>query len=272
MDQQKVHDWVIQVFAVVGILQPPLHMVGFYCEQLLKGSISFQQVQNEVLALSRQTSPTTQLTQITQPIQPLQTTQPIQTTQTTQPIQPTMIPNTQAAQSTVAPQFKPIQASNTELQGTGNVSSVMAALLHEEEKRKIQEQIGVAPSSLQTDQLKEYADQLFITYTGRRGDPASTQYIINGILNKTLSFTQAELFVKFSKEAKAYQKTKEKNKESERVAKVKEYVKELYRVFLKDYTPTEDDIKSYAESILRSERTLQDVEDEFKLMSLSPPS
>ena len=90
---------------------------------------------------------------------------------------------------------------------------------------------------------------------------------------------QAELHVKFSKrnyhilisksdfltEAKNYQKSKQ----LEKGQKMREYIKELYRVFLHT-TPTEEEVQGYVQEINEG-RSLQDVEDEFKLYSLQAP-
>lgn len=48
-------------------------------------------------------------------------------------------------------------------------------------------------------------NQLYMTYTGRKGDPANTEWLVKSILSKEYTFGIAEKFVKFSKEAKAYQ-------------------------------------------------------------------
>eukprot|EP01119_Soliformovum_irregulare_P013475 TRINITY_DN3588_c0_g1_i2.p1 TRINITY_DN3588_c0_g1~~TRINITY_DN3588_c0_g1_i2.p1 ORF type:complete len:195 (+),score=39.09 TRINITY_DN3588_c0_g1_i2:27-611(+) len=104
---------------------------------------------------------------------------------------------------------------------------------HEEEKAKLLAQLGKAPPTKEDTKIKEYVDQLYITYTGRKGDPASTLYLIKNLTDKAYSLNQAEYFVKFSKEAKAYQKTKAQRQETERVDKVHEFVRELFRVYLK---------------------------------------
>jgi hypothetical protein len=60
------------------------------------------------------------------------------------------------------------------------------------------------------------------------------------------SLTQAEYFVKFSKEAKNYQKTKEK----EKISKTYEYIKELYRVFLQNDNPDSSEVDTYVNDLL----------------------
>jgi len=85
------------------------------------------------------------------------------------------------------------------------------------------------------------------------------------------NFSQAEVFVKFSKEAKAYAKQREKNKGQEKINQVKEYVQQLFRVYLKNPNPTPEEIKTYVDSILDGSQTLQDIEDEIRLLSLAPP-
>jgi len=52
---------------------------------------------------------------------------------------------------------------------------------------------------------------------------------------------------------------------------VQEFVKELFRVYLKNTSPTEEEIAEYADPLLRGEMSLASMEDEFKLKSLSVP-
>lgn len=49
-----------------------------------------------------------------------------------------------------------------------------------------------------------------------------------------------------------------------------EYVSQLFRVYQQDKTPEESEISEYVEEI-KNGRSLQDVEDEFKLMQITPP-
>lgn len=81
------------------------------------------------------------------------------------------------------------------------------------QRARIQEQILMSSSSTlssssERDKLKEYVDQLYITYTGKKGiypqapsirifmrkhntgDPASTNFVINSLLDKSYSYTQ----------------------------------------------------------------------------------
>jgi len=249
----EVRDWVVKVFAVVGILDAPPHLITYYVEQVISGTLSFQQVQNEVLALSRNTN--------------ISNTQTISgdlpTTSTTQSVTIDARPR--------APSF-----------GTGNsfpslsdAQTFADQMIRDEEKAKIQRQIGTekpSPSSSgsSTDKIRDYVDQLFITFVGRKGDPASTNFLVSSIVDKSYSLTQAEFFVKFSKEAKAYQKTQEKLKETKKTTQMNEYVRELYRVFLKNPNPTNEEVKQYVDLILNGSQTLQDIEDEFRLLSLTP--
>jgi hypothetical protein len=124
---------------------------------------------------------------------------------------------------------------------------------------------------MDVDKIKEYVDQLYINFTGRKGDPASSNYLVNNINNKTFTLTQAEFFVKFSKEAKAYAQTKQKKDAEDKVTKVYDFVKELFRVYLKNQVPSQDDVKQFADLILDGSSTLQEVEDEIRLMSIAPP-
>ncbi len=71
------------------------------------------------------------------------------------------------------------------------------------------------------EQVLDYANQLYLTYTGKPADPASFNYVVQSILgncavclracslslhaDKSFSLAQAEFHVKFSKEGRAYQ-------------------------------------------------------------------
>jgi len=125
-------------------------------------------------------------------------------------------------------------------------------------------------SQNQTERLKEYVNQLYITYTGRLGDPASTNFLIQSMLDKTYTLTQTEFFVKFSKEAKSYAVKRKDKEEQDKIDKVSQYVVELFRVYLKRI-PTDEEKKSHVDAILTGERNLQDTEDELRLMSIESP-
>jgi hypothetical protein len=71
---------------------------------------------------------------------------------------------------------------------------------------------------------------------------------------------QAEFFVQFSKEAKQYQQQKAKQSSQLRTQQLTDFVKELYRVYLKITNPTEQQLDSYVQSLLTSQRSLQEVE------------
>jgi len=77
-----------------------------------------------------------------------------------------------------------------------------------EEKEKIKQQIGSTSQST-SSKLKEYVDQLYITYTGKLGHPSNTNFLVSSLANKSYSYTQAEYFVKLSKEAREFEKKKE---------------------------------------------------------------
>jgi len=252
MDQNKeaVQNWVIKAFQVGGYNLPE-HLITHYVQQLINGSLSFQQVQEEVLMFARPHSQDTSIPHV--------------------PNQTPTKPTTQQPITTV--QTPPKPTTTAHINPKDEIQQSADQLLRDEEKLKIQQQIGFSkPVETEVNKLKEYIDQLYITFTGKKGDPASTNYLINSIADKSYSLTQAEFFVKFSKEAKAYAKVVEKNKEQKKIQQIQEYVKELFRVYLKKINPTTDEVSDYAASILDGSRTLQDVEDEIKLLSLNPPS
>lgn len=122
-------------------------------------------------------------------------------------------------------------------------------------------------SELTEDRVRDYVNQLYLTYIGRKGDPANTEWLVNSILKKEYSLGMAEKFVKFSKEAKAYQKATI----SKRNAQIHDYIKELFRVYANNLEPTEEEMKEYTDAITNKTRSLQEIENEFKLMALNPP-
>jgi len=62
-----------------------------------------------------------------------------------------------------------------------------------------------------------------------------------------------------------------KNKEKQKRQQISDYVKELYRVYMKNSNPTAEELQQYTDCISDGSQTLQDIEDEFRLLSLSPP-
>jgi len=141
------------------------------------------------------------------------------------------------------------------------------------EKARIQAQIGLGKSaaSMNEEGLKEYVEQLYLHFTGRKGDPASANFLFQSLLSKTYTLTQAELFVKFSKEGKTYREQQAQVAEK-RAKDVREYVKELYRVYLKQASPEESELSQHVSDVSSGVTSLQTLEDHFKLLSLSPPS
>ncbi|KAN0038972.1 hypothetical protein ACTA71_001166 [Dictyostelium dimigraforme] len=118
--------------------------------------------------------------------------------------------------------------------------------------------------NLNTNTIKEYIDELYICYTGKLGDPASTQYLIKSLLDNSFTVHQAELHVKFSKEAKVYlgQVQIKENKRK----KAEEYIYELYKAYFgKDYLCPLDDLHYYTNLIIESPSpNYQAIEDEIK--------
>ncbi|KAN0024449.1 hypothetical protein ACTFIV_008857 [Dictyostelium citrinum] len=118
--------------------------------------------------------------------------------------------------------------------------------------------------NLNINTIKEYIDELYICYTGKLGDPASTQYLIKSLLDNSFTVHQAELHVKFSKEAKVYlgQVQIKENKRK----KAEEYIYELYKVYFgKDYLCPLDDLHYYTNLIIESPSpNYQTIEDEIK--------
>ncbi|KAM9974497.1 hypothetical protein ACTFIW_007951 [Dictyostelium discoideum] len=118
--------------------------------------------------------------------------------------------------------------------------------------------------NLNINTIKEYVDELYICYTGKLGDPASSQYLIKSLLDNSFTVHQAELHVKFSKEAKVYlgQVQIKENKRK----KAEEYIYELYKVYFgKEYLCPLDDLHYYTNLIIESTSpNYQAIEDEIK--------
>jgi len=294
--KQQVEEWVRKVFGVCGVLLPPDHLVTYYASQILIGNIDYKQVQSELLnicgshplatttATAPASSPPSSSTTTSSSTSSIPTVASEHQSVQPQPHPPSFpsvanVPTFSSAYSPTPPVvlFGPAtQPSYNPQSASGDAAAAVAADNLEEEKLKIKLQIGGAASAnpSQTEKIKDYVNELYKSYTGRIGDPASTNYLVTSLIDKTLSLIQAEYFVKFSNEAKAFAKTKaEKQKQLaiDREAKTNEYVKELFRVYAKNNNPTAEEILEYATGLLDGTRKFQEVEDEFKLMSLSPP-
>jgi len=235
----QIQNWVLDVFNVVGIVNPPSHLVQYYTEQLFFQQIQPEKVKQEVMEMiSGKANVQSGIPKLSSPLVEQQ-------------------PQTQAQLSAI-----PFDERKSQ----------------EEEKKRLYEQIGESSSSStngsrsQSESYKEYVDQLFVKYVGRCGDPGSTNFLVNSLMNKSYTIQQAEYFVRFSKEAKAYQKNKKLQQEKERNDRVWEYVKELFRVFLKKKDPSTEEMSVHVNAILQGKQTLQETEDEFRLMSLAVPS
>eukprot|EP01112_Ceratiomyxa_fruticulosa_P016641 TRINITY_DN5065_c0_g1_i1.p1 TRINITY_DN5065_c0_g1~~TRINITY_DN5065_c0_g1_i1.p1 ORF type:complete len:243 (-),score=46.20 TRINITY_DN5065_c0_g1_i1:59-787(-) len=136
---------------------------------------------------------------------------------------------------------------------------------------------GGEASQLDQTQVKEYVDKLYLTFTGRLGDPASTNYVVRSIIDKSFSLNQAELHVRFSKEAKAYGAKKKHDDEDKKREKLRSYIAELYRVYANYPTtnPFTPEMEEFFNHLLNNTMSLQDVEDEVRmraLMTIKPPS
>jgi hypothetical protein len=59
--------------------------------------------------------------------------------------------------------------------------------------------------------------------------------------------------------------------EHEKETKVREFVKELFRVYLAQESPSDEEVNQYATEILSGATTLQATEDEFRLLSINVP-
>ncbi|EGC36811.1 hypothetical protein DICPUDRAFT_31270 [Dictyostelium purpureum] len=118
--------------------------------------------------------------------------------------------------------------------------------------------------NLNSATVKIYVDELYLAYTGKLGDPASTHYLIKSIMDNSLSVPQAELHVKFSKEAKAYlgQVQIKENKRK----KAEEYIYELFKLYFgKDYLVPLDDLHYFSSLIVEEPNPdYQAIEDEIK--------
>eukprot|EP01113_Clastostelium_recurvatum_P004019 TRINITY_DN11786_c0_g1_i4.p3 TRINITY_DN11786_c0_g1~~TRINITY_DN11786_c0_g1_i4.p3 ORF type:complete len:288 (-),score=79.87 TRINITY_DN11786_c0_g1_i4:8-871(-) len=134
-----------------------------------------------------------------------------------------------------------------------------------------------ALNNLDPVQIRDYVDTLYKTFTGRLGDPASTNYLVRSLLDKSFSFSQAELHVRYSKEGKAYAVKKKQVDEEQKQQKLKNYVSELYRVYM-HYPlsgPFTGEMQEMLANLQSGAMSLQDAEDDLKLKtleSLKPPS
>lgn len=120
------------------------------------------------------------------------------------------------------------------------------------------------------EQVKQFVTELYRVYTGGKlPDPATFRWHVDSIMNGSYSLTQAEYSVRFSKEAKEYAK-QQKQKKDAQVHQIREYVKELMRVYCKR-APTEEEMKIHVDAVLSGQSNLQQVEDEVRLLGLTAP-
>lgn len=103
--------------------------------------------------------------------------------------------------------------------------------------------------------------------TGKIGDPATTNFLVSSMLSNSYTLQQTEYSVAFSKEAKEYAKTKKEAEKHQRNKMVIDFIKELYRVYLKNANPSDAEIEKFAIPIIESKMTLEDAENEFKMLS-----
>lgn len=120
------------------------------------------------------------------------------------------------------------------------------------------------------EQVKQFVTELYRVYTGGKlPDPATFRWHVDSIMNGSYSLTQAEYSIRFSKEAKEYAK-QQKQKKDAQVHQIREYVKELMRVYCKR-APTEEEMKYHVDAVLSGQANLQQVEDEVRLLGLTAP-
>ncbi|EGG14220.1 hypothetical protein DFA_11989 [Cavenderia fasciculata] len=124
-------------------------------------------------------------------------------------------------------------------------------------KEKIKNEMNMETSRI-------YVNELYTVYTGRLGDPASSNYLVTSLLDGSLSIQQAELHVKFSKESKVFA-VQQRQKEEKR-SKAQEYVFELYKVFFgPTYIPPPEDVMKYVRGIVdQASPDYQSIEEEIK--------
>eukprot|EP01118_Nematostelium_gracile_P003043 TRINITY_DN13488_c0_g1_i1.p1 TRINITY_DN13488_c0_g1~~TRINITY_DN13488_c0_g1_i1.p1 ORF type:complete len:215 (-),score=56.20 TRINITY_DN13488_c0_g1_i1:34-678(-) len=171
-----------------------------------------------------------------------------------------------------AMRYEMVQQEILELSRANQQPQQPATTFSNEDKQRIRDQIGEPKEEdSQANKIKQYVDQLYLTFTGKKGHPSNTNYLISSLTSKTLTPLQAEYHVKFSKEAKEYEKKKKVNEEMDKRDKLTQYVTELYRVYVKNLHPTQEEIAQFLDPLLTGETTLQSVEDEFRLMSLASP-
>ncbi|KAF2071395.1 hypothetical protein CYY_007289 [Polysphondylium violaceum] len=118
--------------------------------------------------------------------------------------------------------------------------------------------------TIDTANAKKYVDELNIVYTGKIGDPATTQYLVKSLVDGSFSPTQAELQIKFSKEAKQHgvslQIKQDKKKRAE------EYIYELYKLYFgASFICPLDELHYYTNMIVEDPHPdYQSIEDDIK--------
>eukprot|EP01102_Stenamoeba_stenopodia_P020648 TRINITY_DN8130_c0_g1_i1.p1 TRINITY_DN8130_c0_g1~~TRINITY_DN8130_c0_g1_i1.p1 ORF type:complete len:338 (+),score=98.05 TRINITY_DN8130_c0_g1_i1:191-1204(+) len=137
----------------------------------------------------------------------------------------------------------------------------------------------LADGSDKPERVKAYVKQLYMTYVGKV-DVGAMKYIVRSLLDGSYTLTQAELSVKYSKEAKERAKQLEKEQEeiNKRKKRLEEYVNELFRVYVKVRKPSTEELESYVSAALTGKSTLQQLEDSIVALGIEstlpsvPPS
>eukprot|EP01132_Coremiostelium_polycephalum_P003635 gene3635-4527_t len=122
--------------------------------------------------------------------------------------------------------------------------------------------------NLNSEIAKEYVDELYKILTGRLGDPASSNYLVKSLQDGSLSVQQAELHVRFSKEAKQYAVIQHQKEEKRK--KAEEYIYELYKAYVgPDTIIPLDELEHYTNLIVDGQQVdYQSIEDEIKEKAL----
>jgi len=235
--EQQIYEWVKGAFSACGVDTPPDHLLAYYCARIFAKKSSFEDVKAEFVTLF--TVPQMKIIQ-QQQVYPLPATQPVITGA---PISQTGEYHLYWPQPNAPPAIFEEPVPQLDL----------ASKLFSDKKNE----------TVSADKVLDFVEQLYIKYSGARGNPASTSWVVKSIQDKSYSYTQAEFFVKFSPEAKAYRASLGQKK----IEQTHTFVRELFRVYAKK-KPTDVEVKEYATKILKGELSYDEAEAEFKLNAL----
>jgi len=118
--------------------------------------------------------------------------------------------------------------------------------------------------TLDSVNAKKYVDELSLVYIGKLGDPGTTQYLVKSLIDGSFTPTQAELQIKFSKEAKQHSANLQIKEEKRK--KAEEYIYELYKLYFgATYICPLDELHYYTSIIVEDPHPdYQSIEDDIK--------